>query len=272
MPAPLPPPIQRGNPVTPAPAQKKGTVSFGKPTTGMGRRIILYGTGGIGKTTLASFAPNPAFVDLDESLGRLNMDAKVVSGIETWAMLRSALQSDGWNGVDTIIIDTITKGEELAIAHTLANVKTEKGATATSVEDYGYGKGYVHVFDTFMGLLMDLDRHARAGRNVILIAHDCVAMAPNPDGEDFQQSQPRLQSPTSGKNSIRLRVKEWADEVLFMGYDVSSKGGKGKGSGTRTLYPTERPSCMAKSRSWQDPIAILPDGGSDVWSKFIGVK
>src|SRR5690606_41783294 len=48
------------------------------------------------------------------------------------------------------------------------------------VEGYGFGKGYTHVYDTFLHLLAELDRHVREGRNVIGIAHECTANVPNP--------------------------------------------------------------------------------------------
>ena len=263
-------------PAPPAPLARR--VQFGKIQTAAGHRIVVYGPGGIGKTTLAASMPGrTAFFDLDESLSRLKpqleesglLDNIVeVPGIVSWADLRAALQSEGWDGVKNIIIDTGTKAEELAMAHTLATVKYGNGQTARSIEDYGYGKGYQYVFDTFLPLLADLDRHARAGRNVVVVCHDCTTTVPNPMGEDWQRYEPRLQSPSSGKASIRLRVREWADHVLFLGYDIAvDKDGKGKGSGTRTLWPVELPHCMAKSRSTQTEIPIV--SGVDVWSQII---
>lgn len=261
-------------PPPPAPTvSTKARVAFGKVATSTGHRVVLYGPGGIGKTTLAASAPGSvAFIDLDESLPRLagNLDMEkvsIVSGVDTWAELRLALQSDGWDDIKTIVIDTGTRAEEMAIAHTLGTVKTEKGTTPKSVEEYGYGKGYQHVYETFLTLLPDLDRHCRAGRNVMLICHDCTATVPNPAGEDWLRYEPRLQSPSSGKASIRLRVREWADHVLFMGYDVAvNKDGKGCGSGTRTIYTAELPHCMAKSRS---TIAQIPVEGNDIWAQII---
>ena len=266
-------------PIMPPPPATTGrkTVTFGKVATGAGHRALLYGPGGIGKTTLASYAPGPvAYIDLDDSLpilrGNLpNFDAlKIVSGVATWADLRAALQSDGWDGVKTIIIDTATKAEELAVAHTLAHTKQD-GKLCESVEGFGYGKGYGYVFDTFLPLLGDIDRHCRAGRNVILLCHDCTSNVPNPHGEDWLRYEPRLQSPNSGKASIRLRVREWADHVLFIGYDVAvDKKGKGQGSGTRTLYPAELPHCMAKSRTCTQPIAVgAVEDGAAIWNEVI---
>ena len=262
-----------------AAAQPRKAVQFGTVATSSGHRVLLYGPGGIGKTTLATQLPGPvAFIDLDESLPRLRTQLEEagrmanimpVTGIHDWQTLRDAIQADGWDKVRSIVIDTGTRAEELAVAHTLEHT-LQDGKRATSIEGYGFGKGYGYVFDTFLPLLGDLDRHARAGRNVVLVCHDCTSTVPNPAGEDWLRYEPRLQSPTSGKASIRLRVREWADHVLFIGYDVAvDKDGKGRGAGTRTMYPAELPHCMAKSRTCGEVIALGGEDGAGVWAQII---
>lgn len=242
-----------------------------------GHRICLYGTGGIGKTTLACSLPGPvAFVDLDESLTRLyarlqemKLDGNVteVSGITTWEQMRDALHAPGWDSVKSIVIDSATKAEELALAYVIQNKLTEKGKAATSISDYPYGGGYQLIYEQFLLLLGDLDAHVRKGRNVVLICHDCTTNVPNPTGADFLRYEPRLQSPTSGKSSNRLRVKEWADHLVFLDYDVAVKDGKAKG-GSKTLYTQETPFCMAKSRT-APGVFQLPADGSDFWKMLI---
>ena len=255
------PPTNRGTP------RSQSAVTFGTIRQGNGHRILLYGPGGIGKTTLAATAPGPvAFFDLDDSLPRLRAsfdkiepkcDVRPIEGVTTWQVIRDALHSPGWDEIKTIVLDSATMAEELAIAHTLATVPHEKGNVVRRIEDYGYGKGYTHVFDTFLTLLGDFDQHIRAGRHVILICHDCTAAVPNPLGEDWIRYEPRLQCSVSGKMAaIRPRVREWADHVLFLGYDIDVHEGKGRGSGTRTIYPCELPHCMAKSRTIADPLPL----------------
>ena len=271
--APTAPPAQR------APAARGGrSVRLGPISEPAGQRIVLYGPGGIGKTTTACLAPAPlAFFDLDDSLAllRSQLPPDVQRGLNrvgcdpTWAAMRETLHMPGWDEIRTIVIDSATRAEELAVEHTLANVPKANGQRARNVEDYDYGKGYSHVFDTFLGLLGDLDQHARAGRNVILICHDCTASVPNPAGEDWLRYEPRLQSPSSGKASVRLRVREWADHVLFIGYDVAVKDGVGRSSGSRTLYPTEQPWCMAKSRTMSRPL-VLQKFDSILWNTLFG--
>lgn len=245
-------------------------LTFLKPVKA-GHRVVLYGTGGAGKTTLACSLPGrTAFIDLDESLGKLAgvrgqieagnvlaVDVRGEDGEPTWERLRDALNASGWEGIDNVVIDSFTAAEELAKAFTLRTVPVGKGMMAKSIEDYGYGKGYVHLFDCVTGLLPALEKHIRAGRNVVLICHECVQTYPNPAGDDFIRYEPRLQSPSGGKASIRYRVKEWADHVLFLKLDCEvTEDGKAKGGYFRTIYPADLQWCMAKSRTLTAEVTV----------------
>lgn len=229
--------------------------------------MLLYGPGGIGKSSLAALAPKPVFLDIEA--GTRELDVQRIDGLDTFGDLRACLQSSALDGFSTVVIDTATKAEELAIAHTLATVKHEKGHSVSSIEGYGFGKGLQHLFDTFLLLLSDCDRHVRAGRNVILIAHSCIDTVPNPHGDDWIRHEPHLQAPKSGKASIRNRVVQWADHTLFLGYDVIAKDGKGKGSGTRTIWPQEMPTHVAKSRLIHDAMPF-EFGSGEVWRLIFG--
>ena len=233
------------------------------------QRIVIYGPGGIGKSSLAGLAPNPVFIDVED--GTREMDVPRVESVESFADARACLQSNAFEGFDTVVIDTATKMEEWAIAHTIETVKNEKGSHVSSIEGYGFGKGYMHVYDTFLLLLSDCDRQIRANRNVVLIAHDCTADVPNPVGDDFIRYEPHLQAPKSGKASIRNRLVQWSDHVLFLGYDVHSEDGKGKGVGTRTIYPMERPDHIAKSRILPaEPLPFEHEEDDRVWGLLFG--
>ena len=275
--APAQRPIQQPTfPAPPPTAAPRKQVTFSDVTAGAGHRIVLYGPGGIGKTTLACQAPGPvAVIDLDDSLGRLKSqletqgllaNVRVVAGVTDWLSLRDVINSGGWDDIGTIVVDSATRGEESVAPEVLESIPNDKGHKVKRIEDYGFYKGYTHIFDTFLPLLSDLDAHCRAGRHVILSCHECTANVPNPNGEDWIRYEPRLQTSNTGKASIRLRVKEWADHVLFMGYDVAvGKDGKGTGCGSRTIYPAETPACMAKSRTCGEQIPMP----ADVWAQII---
>ena len=261
------PPLRKSSP-PPATAAQPAAASTDRFAILSGRvagpqRIVLYGTGGIGKSTLAGLAPNPVFLDIEG--GTHALDVPRVEGIESFSDLRACLQSTAFDAYKTIILDSATRGQEWSEAHTLATVPHEKGNRVTSVEGYGFGKGYQHVYDTFLLLLADMDSQVRRGRNVILICHDCTADVPNPVGDDYIRFEPHLQAPKSGKASIRNRVVQWADHVLFVGYDVVGKDGKGRGTGTRTIWTFELPDHIAKSRTVREALPFESIDDSTIW-------
>lgn len=262
----LPPQAKGKAPPTEAPSLDKFSVIGGRISRP--QRVVVYGPGGIGKSTLAALAPAPVFLDIEG--GSNEIDVQRVEGLESLQDVRTCLQSGMLNDFSTVVLDSATKAEELAVAHTLETVKHEKGNAVTSIEGYGFGKGYQHVYDTFLLLLADLDKQIRAGRNVVLVAHDCISEAPNPAGDNFIRSEPHLQAPKSGKASIRNRVCQWADHVLFIGYDVNVRDGKGQGTGTRTIWSAERPDHIAKSRLAISPIPFTAADDAAIWSYIFG--
>jgi len=242
-------------PVAPAPAAPTAAaapVTLRPVTTGVQtrpKRLLIYGPGGVGKSQLASLVPGALVLDLEGGTAHLDV-ARVDLRGATLPTIRAHLHAaDLWSPYRAVVLDTATALEEQVVAHTLATVPVgQNGGAATTVESYGYGKGYQHVYDQFLPVLGDLDRIVESGRHVVVIAHECVADAPNPAGDDFQRYEPRLQGPKSGRASIRDRVFEWADVVGYLSFDVVARDGKGRGSGTRTVYFDARPTWRAKGR------------------------
>lgn len=234
-------------------------------------KIVIYGPGGVGKSELASHLDqveiHPLFFDLEQGTEFLDVDR--VQGIESYGDLLTALRSETLcEAAGAVVVDSGTKAEEMALAYTLETVAHEKGHYVNSIEGYGYGKGFTHVYESFLLLLQELDRHARAGRHVVMICHDSTEKVPNPAGEDWLQYQPRLQSPPKyGKT--RERVKEWCDHLLYIGFDVSvNRDGKGTGGGSRTIYTAETPTAWAKSRSLPETPIIYEKGSADIWRQM----
>lgn len=242
------------------------------PITGSDRALI-YGTGGIGKSTLAAFLPAPIFLDVEISTKRLNITR---DRADDWPTLRGKLATIAANppkGVRSVVIDTATTAEEHAKEFVIATRKATRSngpdVIVDSIEEYGWGKGWQFVYDEFCGLLADLDRIAAQGLNVVLIAHEIASPVPNPAGEDFIRWEPHLYSgDKKGRGSVRGLIKNWADHVLFICYDLDVSDGKGRGSGTRTIYTQELPTHIAKSRSKQLMIPFDLQNPSNVWREL----
>lgn len=239
-----------------------------------GQIVLLYGAGGIGKTTLASKAPSARFIDVEGGTDSFDDIDRIEPEEGTWSFpqIRSALNDMTlWEGVETIVMDSATKIEELVSEHVVRTVSHENGSNVDNIEKYGWGKGYKYIHDHFLLLVSDIRRHVLAGRNIILTAHDCVVEALNPMGENFIRYEPRLQDPKKGVSSIRLRLKEEADHVLFMAMDisVSSKTGKARGGASRTIYTTPAPTHMAKSRTLRNSI-VCKENDDLIWRLIFG--
>lgn len=256
-----------------------------------GWRGVLYGVGGIGKSSLACMAPGPVFyIDLDDTLsdleGRFAKNGitmpQRIKGVVDWDSLLAAVRAPGWSNVSngTLVIDSWSVLERMAVAWVIENVPHEKGVsykTIKCIEDYGYSKGGSHVHDACLDLLMALREHSEAGRNVLIVAHSCMSTFPNPAGVEFVRYEPRIQtvSPTSKATwDTRAQVIEWSSHVFFVNYDVEAsrtdgeKHGKGKGSGSRTIYPVETPMALAKSRTLSDEI-VYREGDAELWRQLL---
>jgi len=246
---------------------RKGRKVFGVGRTRKDRaqRVVVYGTGGIGKTSLIALAPEPVIFDLQG--GADELDIPCINDVHCWQDLMDALSDDTiWNfACQTIGIDDGSTLQQWAIEHTLATVPTEKGKKAHNIDDYGYGKGAGHVCNTFRQLLVALDRHVSAGRNVVIACHETAVMCPNPAGDDFLRYQPLLMQ-TGQTGRIRDEVKNWCDTLAYIGYDVHVKDGRGQGGGSRTIQVQESPAYLAKSRSLRDAIPY-PEGSTEFWDQ-----
>ena len=241
--------------------------SVGPLSSTYGEAIVIVGTGGIGKSSLAALAPDPVFIDLEHGANKIP-GVQAVDGVECWSDLRDALHQDGlWAKCKTVVIDSASVAQQYAEQEVIATIThQDHGTWVDSIEGYGYGKGFQYVLEMFRLLMGDLDVHRRAGRHVVLICHSMTTTAPNPEGEDYLRYEPDLyQPPKTGR--IRDAVKNWCDHMLFINYDMAVKKGKAVGSGSRAIYPQEMPSFWAKSRTLSQPIPY-EKGSNEVWKQL----
>ncbi len=258
MPERLPPPPPRFTPAAPARAPAKTFAIGAYSDAAQGAKIILYGNTGLGKTTLASLAPNPIFVAFDDGIRLIKhpvTDAPMpaIPGVESFQDLRDALHQRGlFPAGHTIVIDTLTKVEQVAERYILDNY-TLKTGRATSMRAYGWD-GPAHQLDVIRLLLADADPLVHAGVNILFLCQQSQAKVANAEGLDYLQDGPKLSH--NNQYSSRMEVCEWADHVLRIGYldfevradhDKATRG-KVVGGQTRAVFSAGGAHFIAKSR------------------------
>ena len=210
------------------------------------RRTMIYGVGGVGKSTFASMAPRPIFIPTEDGLAgidchRFPLATSVADVIAALATLYTEPHE-----YQTVVIDSLDWLQTLVFAR----ICKERGVE--SIEDIPYGKGYVFALTPWREVLAGLDalRNER-GLHVILIAHAQIERFANPATDTYDRYSPRLQKLASAL------LQEWCDEVLFATYQVHTKTTteafdrkrvQGVGTGRRVLCTTEKPAHVAKNR------------------------
>jgi hypothetical protein len=204
------------------------------------QRVVIYGVESVGKTTFAAQFPAPLFLDIEGGTAHLATDR---CEINSWSELAGAIKEVATTDYQTVIIDSADWAERLCVEDLLASTKK------TSIEDYGYGKGWVQVAERMSRLLTALDSLIANGKHVVLLAHSKVQRVEPPD---LMTAYDRYELKMS-KQSSPL-VKEWADELWFFRFKtkvVESENGKAKGTGgkQRIILTTHSAAYDAKTRS-----------------------
>jgi hypothetical protein len=224
------------------------------------RRMLVYGTAGVGKSTFATCAPNAVVIQTEDGLNEIDTHKfPVAESLDAVMECLAALYSEP-HEFRTVVIDSLDWLERLIHA------KVCQSRQVASIEDIGYGKGYTFALSHWRDVLDGLAAlRASRGMTVVLIAHAKIERFENPETEAYDRYVPRLH-----KTAAAL-VAEWCDEVLFATYKVFTKATdegfnqkrvQGLGSGERVLRTTERPSHLAKNR------LALPDELPLIWSEF----
>lgn len=210
-------------------------------------RVVMYGTEGIGKSTWASHASSPIFVQVEE--GSNALDVERFPRVMTWGDIIDALSIllNETHSYRTVVIDTLDALETIVWQRTCAT-KLNDDKRANSIEDYGFAKGYIFALDIWNELLARLDMlRDQRGMSVILVAHAALVTVKSPDTEDFQRYDLKLHHKASSA------VRQWSDHVLFatnqIGLSKVNRRAKVTSLGDRVLHTVSAPGWVAKTRS-----------------------
>ena len=230
------------------------------------QKVVLYGSEGIGKSTLAAQFPNPLFIDTEG--GTSHMDVRRIEKPASWtelvAVLNEVAASPGICG--TLVIDTADWAEQLAIGHVCNKYKK------SGLEEFGYGKGYTYLAEEFMPFFAALDKIIATGMNVVVTAHAKMRKFEQPDEMGaYDRWEMKL------SKQVAPLFKEWCDMLLFLNYQTyvvttENKATKAQG-GKRVMHTTHHPCWDAKNRHGLPDVLDLDFSCiSHVFGKATGTK
>ncbi len=208
--------------------------------------MIIYGTKGIGKTTMAAGAPAPVLLAIEDGVGLL--DVPHWGNFESFGDVIEALGALYSEEHDhkTLIVDSLDWLEPLVWQEAC-----HRNGWA-SIETPDYGKGYVaalHVWSEYIDGIKAL--RDEAGITIVQIAHNSIKRFDSPESDPYDRYQIKLHDRASAL------LQEHADLVAFMTHRVSTKEKdvgfnkrvtRAVGGGNRVLYTEERPAYLAKNR------------------------
>lgn len=208
-------------------------------------RILVYGQAGVGKSTWASEWPKPLFIDAERRTEHLDV-ARIE--VDTWDEIMGIMgelskQAEaGARPYETIIFDTVDHMEHLLFS------KLCSDAGVQSIEDVGggYGKGYTMALVQWRRFINGLEYMRNRGLTCILLAHGQVKQFQNPEGENYDRWQLKM----NAKAADYLREK--MDLVGFASYEdrvtkrSASDKAKATSAGERVIKFSHSPAYESK--------------------------
>ena len=124
------------------------------------QKVVIYGPEGIGKSSLAACFPDPVIIDTEG--GTAHMDVRRIDKPGSWEELLGIVKEVAATPdiCKTLVIDTADWAEQLIVTYLCEKYKQ------SSIESFGYGKGYTYMAEEFARLLMSLDRVIMSGIHV----------------------------------------------------------------------------------------------------------
>ena len=205
------------------------------------QKVVIYGSEGIGKTSLAAKFPDPVIIDTEG--GTAHMDVRRIDKPASWdellSIVREVAATPGL--CKTLVIDTADWAEQLITTYLCEKYKQ------TSIESFGYGKGYTLLGEEFAKLLSACDSVIAAGIHVVVTAHAKMRKFEQPDEMGaYDRWEMKL------SKQVAPLLKEWCDLLLFCNYQTyvvtSENDTKKAQGGKRVIYTSHHPAWDAKTR------------------------
>lgn len=183
-------------------------------------KVVVVGTGKIGKTTFAAMAPNAIGILTEDGADAVDAQAFPLTSslAEVYAAIDTLINQD--HEFQTLFIDSLDWLEPMVQDYVC------KQNNWKNIEQPGFGKGYVAAAEEWRNLLSGLEvLRAAKGMGIILIAHDKIKRIEDPLTEGYDSHVLKLH------DRAAALVSEWADVIGYAGYRIfTSKTDAGFGN------------------------------------------
>lgn len=208
-------------------------------------RILIYGPPKVGKSTFGSLSVNPVFIQTEDGLDAIDAPAFPLAQSFGDVLQYLGELSTEEHGYKTLVVDSVDWLERLIHA------QVAKEKNVKSLEDIGYGKGYLFALDLWKQYI-DCINYLRDEKSmmVIQIAHAHIKRFENPETDAYDRYQIKMHDKASAM------LMEHSDIILFANHVVGvkkeqegfSKRARAVGAGDRSLFTEERPAFIAGNR------------------------
>jgi hypothetical protein len=207
-------------------------------------RIVLFGSSGVGKTSFAASMNKPIFICTEDGLGKIEVPhfPLAKSFEDVMENLQSLINNE--NDYKTLVIDSLDWLEPLVWD------KACQDNNWKSIEQPGYGKGYVETLKYWRIYINSLNELREKGFTIMQIAHNQIKRFESPEIEAFDRHELKLH-----RKAADL-ILEHSDCCFFANFKLGTVQVKGKGgtmttkavSGDRVIYTKETTAFLAKNR------------------------
>jgi hypothetical protein len=225
-------------------------------------RTVIYGPHKIGKSTFASCAPSPIFIQTEDGLE--SIDAEAFPLCRQWGDVLDAVTSlyQEQHDFKTVVLDSADWAERLLHAH----VSKEHGG-GKGIEAIGYGKGFTYAAEGFNELLDGLNAlRVERGMQIVILCHAEIKRFDDPLADSYDRYQLKLHK------QVGKLLQEWADVIGFAKLDALTKTEKEQGfkqERTRAIGTGRRMLWLAPSPSFDAGARIsLPDTLPLEWAAY----
>jgi len=208
-------------------------------------KIVLYGGAGIGKTSFASGMNAPIFALTEDGMGKIQCDHfPVAKDYDTFVNnLKTLLENE--TSYRTLAVDSLDWLEPLI----WEKVCQEHGKK--SIEEFGYGRGYVEALKQWREYIDVLNRlRDEKSMTIIQIAHNQIKRFESPEIEAYDRHELKLHRKAGDL------ILEHSDCCFFANFKLGTVKTQGKGGqtntkavqGDRVIYTQAKPAFLAKNR------------------------